>query len=168
MFLWETDDNPEKPTERKKKGKGETIRRCRGRTTFQKDQSPSCWKLITVHSWLQLYNEGQSSRTSVLSVFNKMFLRFEPVVEPVSWMMESRRNLEADLLDFLICSRKVKKRFTRTTLMCVVLLNGSIKYLCDSLGMSSISLTATFHVFSIMMASRQKRSQRHDPLKWVL
>ena len=70
------------------------------------------WYLKLNASW------GQSSRTSVLSVFSKKFLRFEPVVEPVSWMMESRRNLEADLLDFLICSRKVKKRFTRTTLMC--------------------------------------------------
>ena len=81
------------------------------------------WYLKLNASW------GQSSRTSVLSVFNKMFLRFEPVVEPVSWMMESRRNLEADLLDFLICTRKVKKRLSRTILMCVILLNGSIKYL---------------------------------------
>ena len=107
MFLWETDDNPEKPTERRKKGKGETIRRCRGRTKCHQGQSPSCWKLTSVHSWLQLYLECTATSTALLC-HNVQYLYNEHLYNSLSYQALIQRTtshstwLESFLFDLVL------------------------------------------------------------------
>ena len=120
--------------------------------------------------WYLIFRTSSGTRWWILalSVIKRMLRRLEPVTEFVSRRIESRRNFVAFFVEFLICWRKDKNRFTKTNLRCCTLLRGSINRLCVPSGRSSISLIDTFHVFSSWMASFEKRSHREEPEKWEL
>ena len=71
--------------------------------------------------------------------------------------MDSSKDLEDFLEDLLICLIKERNLLSITILIRVTLLSGSINLLCVSLGRYDVSLIDTLHVFSIFMASFEKR-----------
>ena len=111
---------------------------------------------------------GRRSLMFALSVFNRMFLRFDPVVDLASCRIEFKRCFDECLLDFWICSRNLRNLLMKTVLICVVPLSGWIRYRCVSLGMSIISLMDTFHEFSTIIASLLNKSHKQHPVKCEL
>ena len=115
---------------------------------FQESSPALAWYLSSLISCLVT-----SSKLS-FSVSKRIFLTFKPVIDPTSLFTYFKICLGTVFLDFLICSRKPRKRSIRTNFRCCAPETSSMRQRWRSY----IILTAVFQVFSNMTASLQNKS----------
>ena len=94
--------------------------------------------------------------------------RFDPVTDWQSFLTVLKTFLRAFFLLVLIRSTKVRNRLMKVFLMWTDSVTGSSRYLWLFLGSWYVIRNDTFHVFSIISASRENRSHNTCPEKCEL
>ena len=108
------------------------------------------------------------SSTFDLLTSSRIFLRFPPVIDLVSFSMSLKSCLGRSFSDFCIWRMKERNRLMSNFFKWSCWDTGSTRFLWVWRGRSYIRLKDTFQLFSNIIASAEKRSQIGDPVKCEL